>query len=72
MADQEDAYYNLGNTLYRSGQKTEQSSADETLKTWDQAVKAYDTALQLRAGAALHHTKQEVLHVVELLDRAQS
>jgi glycolate oxidase iron-sulfur subunit len=28
--------------------------------------------LQLRAGAALHHTKQEVLHVVELLDRAQS
>jgi Ca-activated chloride channel family protein len=52
LADQEDAYYNLGNTLYRSGQKTEQSSADETLKTWDQAVKAYDTALQLRAGDA--------------------
>jgi glycolate dehydrogenase iron-sulfur subunit len=28
--------------------------------------------LQLRAGAALHHTNQEVLHVVELLDRAQA
>ena len=27
--------------------------------------------LQLRAGAQLHHTNQEVLHVVELLDRAQ-
>lgn len=26
--------------------------------------------LQLRAGAALHHTNQNVLHVVELLDRA--
>jgi glycolate oxidase iron-sulfur subunit len=26
--------------------------------------------LQLRAGAALHHTHQQVLHVVELLDRA--
>jgi glycolate oxidase iron-sulfur subunit len=26
--------------------------------------------LQLRAGAQLHHTNQEVLHVVELLDRA--
>jgi glycolate oxidase iron-sulfur subunit len=26
--------------------------------------------LQLRAGAAIHHTNQEVLHVVELLDRA--
>jgi glycolate oxidase iron-sulfur subunit len=26
--------------------------------------------LQLRAGAQIHHTNQEVLHVVELLDRA--
>src|SRR6266446_3129989 len=26
--------------------------------------------LQLRAGAAIHHTNQQVLHVVELLDRA--
>ncbi|HME13282.1 MAG TPA: (Fe-S)-binding protein [Candidatus Acidoferrum sp.] len=26
--------------------------------------------LQLRAGAALHHTNQQVLHVMELLDRA--
>jgi glycolate oxidase iron-sulfur subunit len=25
--------------------------------------------LQLRAGAALHHTNQQVLHVIELLDR---
>lgn len=28
--------------------------------------------LQLRAGAALHRTGHEILHVVELLDRAQS
>src|SRR5271156_2121077 len=28
--------------------------------------------LQLRAGAALHHTNQQVLHVIELLDRAIS
>jgi glycolate oxidase iron-sulfur subunit len=28
--------------------------------------------LQLRAGASIHHTNQEVLHVVELLDRAQA
>jgi glycolate oxidase iron-sulfur subunit len=26
--------------------------------------------LQLRAGAKLHNTGQEVLHVIELLDRA--
>jgi Ca-activated chloride channel family protein len=52
LADQEDAYYNLGNTLYRNGQKTEQSAPQETIKTWTEAVKAYDTALQLRADDA--------------------
>jgi Ca-activated chloride channel family protein len=52
LADQEDAYYNLGNTLYRAGQRTEQSSTEQTLQTWTQAVKAYDTALQLRANDA--------------------
>ena len=48
LAEQQDAYYDLGNTLYRAGQKTEKSSVDDTLKTWNDAVKAYDTALQLR------------------------
>jgi Ca-activated chloride channel family protein len=52
LAVQEDAYYNLGNTLYRSGQKTEQSSPQETLQKWNDAVKAYDTALQMRADDA--------------------
>ncbi|MEP6547474.1 MAG: VWA domain-containing protein [Gammaproteobacteria bacterium] len=52
LADQEDAYYNLGNTLYRTGQKTEEKSPQETIKNWEQAVKAYDTALQLRADDA--------------------
>jgi glycolate oxidase iron-sulfur subunit len=28
--------------------------------------------LQLRAGAAIHNTGQEVMHVVELLDRAMT
>jgi Ca-activated chloride channel homolog len=52
LADQQDAYYNLGNTLYRNGQKTEKSSPQDTIKTWTDAVKAYDTALQLRADDA--------------------
>ena len=52
LADQEDAYYNLGNTLYRTGQKTEESDTQQTLQTWTQAVKAYETALQLRTGDA--------------------
>jgi Ca-activated chloride channel homolog len=49
---QQDAYYNLGNTLYRAGQKTEKSSPQETLQKWNEAVKAYETALQLRADDA--------------------
>jgi Ca-activated chloride channel family protein len=52
LAVQEDAYYNLGNTLYRTGQKTEQTSPQETLQKWNDAVKAYDTALQMRADDA--------------------
>jgi Ca-activated chloride channel homolog len=52
LAAQEDAYYNLGNTLYRSGQQTAQSSPQQTLDTWAKAVKAYDTALELRADDA--------------------
>jgi Ca-activated chloride channel homolog len=52
LADQEDAYYNLGNTLYRTGQKTEQSAPQETIQKWTEAVKAYETALQLRADDA--------------------
>lgn len=52
LADQEDAYYDLGNTLYRTGQKTEESAPEQTLQTWTQAVKAYETALQLRADDA--------------------
>ncbi|MEA3132245.1 MAG: Ca-activated chloride channel [Gammaproteobacteria bacterium] len=52
LADQEDAYYNLGNTLYRTGQNTEQSAPPETLKKWTEAVKAYETALQLRPDDA--------------------
>jgi Ca-activated chloride channel family protein len=39
-------------SLYRSGQGTEQSSPQQTLETWTEAVKAYDTALQMRADDA--------------------
>ena len=52
LAAQEDAYYNLGDTLYRSGQKTEQSQPQQTIQSWEQAVKTYEAALQLRANDA--------------------
>jgi Ca-activated chloride channel homolog len=52
LAAQEDAYYNLGDTLYRTGQKTEQSQPQQTIQSWEQAVKTYDAALQLRGNDA--------------------
>ncbi|MGD0503401.1 MAG: VWA domain-containing protein [Steroidobacteraceae bacterium] len=52
LAEQQDAFYNLGNTLYREGQKTEKSDLAKTMETWTGAVKAYQAALQLRADDA--------------------
>jgi Ca-activated chloride channel family protein len=52
LTDQEDAYYNLGNALYRAGQQLEKAAPQEAIQKWTEAVKAYDTALQLRADDA--------------------
>jgi Ca-activated chloride channel homolog len=52
LAEQQDAYYNLGNAQYRVGQKSEQSNTAATIENWTQAVNAYDAALQLRADDA--------------------
>ena len=52
LSDQEDAYYNLGNTLYRAGQQLEKSAPQEAIQKWTDAVKAYETALQLRGDDA--------------------
>lgn len=50
LGAQEDAYYDLGNTLYRTGQKTQSANPKQTIQTWEQAIKTYDAALQLRAN----------------------
>ena len=52
LAAQEDAFYNLGNTLYRDGQATEHSDPKKTIPKWEEAVKTYEGALQLRATDA--------------------
>jgi Ca-activated chloride channel family protein len=52
LGDQEDAYYNLGNTLYREGEKTRQNDAQQTITAWTNSLKAYDAALELRPDDA--------------------
>lgn len=49
---QQQAYYDMGNTQYRLGQKTEKSSPEETIKTWQSAIQSYDAALKLKADDA--------------------
>ncbi len=52
LALQQDDYYNLGNSQYRIGQKTEKSNIDQTIKTWEQSVQSYEAALQLKKDDA--------------------
>jgi len=49
---QQDTYYNLGNTQYRLGQKTEKENPQQTIQTWEQAVKSYEATLQIKADDA--------------------
>ena len=73
LADQEDAYYNLGNTLYRTGQKSAQSAPQEALKKWSDAVKAYETALQLRPNDAdSKYNRDLVKRKIEALQQQQN
>jgi len=45
---QQSAYYNLANTLFRQGEMGATTDPQTTMKTWQQAIGAYDTALQIK------------------------
>jgi Ca-activated chloride channel family protein len=49
---QQSAYYNLGNTLFRQGEKAVATDPQSTIKTWTQSIGSYDTALQMRPADA--------------------
>ncbi|MES2468873.1 MAG: VWA domain-containing protein [Verrucomicrobiota bacterium] len=50
LALQNRAYYNLGNALYRIGQASQAENVEATLKSWEEALKAYSDALALDAS----------------------
>jgi Ca-activated chloride channel family protein len=50
LALQQRSYYNLGNTLYRTGQGTLEKDPEATIKTWEESLKAYQDALFLNAA----------------------
>jgi Ca-activated chloride channel family protein len=69
---QQNAYYNLGNTKYRLGQKTEKENPQETIKTWEEAVRSYDIALQVKADDAdAKHNRDFVKRKMEQLKKQE-
>ncbi|MEO6950855.1 MAG: VWA domain-containing protein [Polyangia bacterium] len=46
---QQRTYYDLGNTQYRIGQKTEKTAPDKTIAQWKTAIASYESALHLDA-----------------------
>lgn len=69
---QQGAYYNLGNTQYRLGQKTEKENPQDTIKTWEGAVKSYDAALQIAANdTEAKHNRDLVQQRIDQLKKQQ-
>lgn len=60
---QQRAYYNLGNSLYRVGQGALEKDPKETIKAWEESVKAYDDAL------ALNESDEDARFNKELVER---
>ena len=46
----DEIFYNQGNARFRLGQEQLQSSPQETIKSWEQALKDYDQAIEAREG----------------------
>jgi len=69
---QQSAYYNLGNTQYRTGEKTEKTTPQETIKTWEEAIKSYDAALQIKASDAdAKHNRDVVQRKLDQLKKQE-
>ena len=69
---QQSAYYNLGNTQFRLGQKSEKSNPKETIGIWGQAVRSYDAALQIEPGdTQARHNRDLVKHNIERLKKQE-
>lgn len=47
LALQQRSYYNLANTLYRTGQGTLEKDPEATIKSWEESIKAYQDSLSL-------------------------
>lgn len=66
------SYYNLGGTLYRTGQKTLEKEPQATIKSWEEAIKAYQDSLALDSNDAdALFNKEFVIRKLEELKKQQ-
>ncbi|MES2658201.1 MAG: VWA domain-containing protein [Verrucomicrobiota bacterium] len=73
LALQQRSYYNLGNTLYRTGQGTLEKDPEATIKTWEESIKAYQDALSLNdADEDAKYNKALVEKKLEELKKQQN
>lgn len=69
---QQQSYYNLGNTLYRTGQTTLETDPKATIKSWEEAIKAYEDSLALDPDDAdALFNKEFVMRKLEELKQQQ-
>jgi Ca-activated chloride channel homolog len=72
LALQQRSYYNLGNTLYRTGQGSLEKDPKAAIKSWEESVKAYQDALALDpADADALYNKELVEKKLEELKKQQ-
>jgi Ca-activated chloride channel family protein len=73
LAEQEDTYYNLGNGLYRLGERSVAQDPKRTREAWTQAIAAYDAALELKPQDADGRFNRDfVKRKLEDLERSSS
>jgi Ca-activated chloride channel family protein len=69
---QQRSYYNLGNSLYRTGQGSLEKDPEATMKTWEESLKAYQDALALNsADEDAQYNKGLVEKKIEALKQQQ-
>jgi Ca-activated chloride channel homolog len=69
---QQSAYYDLGNTLYRVGQKTVATQPEQTIEQWKKAIASYEAAIRLDAkDADAIYNRDFVKRKLDELERQQ-
>jgi Ca-activated chloride channel family protein len=69
---QQNGYYDLGNTLFRMGQKTVEKQPEQTIEQWKKSIGSYESAIKLNPkDADAIYNRDFVKRKLEELERQQ-